>query len=215
MTSDRTEQRTDEALARSAAAGDLAAFDELVRRYEHRVYSFIYGKTRHRQTAEDLVQETFVRAYQAINRFDDRYRFTTWLFTIGQRVTASHFRRSSARERNLLGEYPATTSPSPTDVAMEREDRKTIWAVARTVLPEAQYTALLLKYGEEMSTRETATVMNRSTTGVKVLLHRGRKALAQAMRREVNPVPQPAASRGGPPSGNDRTALPDRRRTEP
>src|SRR5580692_2625739 len=83
---------SDEELARQSQAGSLVAFEELVRRYERRIYGFIFQSCRRHADARELTQDAFVRAYQAIAQFDSRRAFAPWLFTIARRKCIDHFR---------------------------------------------------------------------------------------------------------------------------
>lgn len=85
----------DEELACLAAAGDLQAFEELVRRHQRGIYTIIYNMTGNRADTDDLVQETFIRAYRSIRSFKRRSRFFTWLYRIAMNLTLSHLRKKS------------------------------------------------------------------------------------------------------------------------
>src|SRR5512137_1234428 len=83
---------SDESLAARAAAGSCAAFEELVTRYTGRLFHFLKPRSASREDLEDLVQETFFRAYRNIDRYDARWRFATWLYTVGTRLAISRHR---------------------------------------------------------------------------------------------------------------------------
>src|SRR5882672_3841692 len=91
---------SDEELARQAQAGSLAPFEEVVYRYEGRIYRFVANFCRVEADACEITQETFVRAFQALGQFDARRFFAPWLFTIARRKCLDHH-RSSAR---IVGE---------------------------------------------------------------------------------------------------------------
>src|SRR6478672_168395 len=82
-----------EDLAERAAAGSVPSFGELVTRFEVRVFNFLLRKMGSRADAEDLTQESFVRAWERITSYDRQWRFSTWLFTIASRLAVSHYRR--------------------------------------------------------------------------------------------------------------------------
>ena len=159
-----------EELARRAKQGCRASFTELVRRYAPRLQTFLCQRTRDHHDAEDLVQETFIRAYRNIERYRESYKFSTWLFAIGSRLAVSHHRRMRVRlrcTRPLHHQPPAATASG------ERERHEDLWLLAQG-LSENQYRSLWLKYGEEMSVKEIARAMHRSQVSVKVLLYRAR-----------------------------------------
>lgn len=99
---------SDGALASRALAGTLAAFDELVRRHERRVFGLMLRRAGNRQTAEDLTQETFVAAYRKLERYDPTRPFFNWLCAIGVRLAADLYRRESRRSERLTMLLPPT-----------------------------------------------------------------------------------------------------------
>ena len=123
--------------------------------------------------AEDLMQETFVKAYRKIHRFNPKYAFSTWLFTIANRLAVSAWRKY----KPTVDEIPEITDSAPCPATQtERDDnRENLWELARIALNDTQYTALWLHYGEDLSIVEIAQTLRRTQTGVKVLLHRARK----------------------------------------
>lgn len=178
MAAEEYTRKNDRELAQKAADNDLQAFGELVKRYEKRVFAFLNQKLPDRGTVEELTQDTFVKAYRYIHRFDSRYQFNTWLFTIAQRLAASHFRKNKGIKLHFDEKKQTEQGePSAEDLTIEREDKESLWAAARQILPPAQYDALYLRYVEEMSVKNIAKTMKKTSTHVKVLLHRARKSL--------------------------------------
>lgn len=168
-----------EELACRTQQGCERSFEELVERYSVRLYQFLLHRTQSVQDAEDLVQETFVKAYRNICRYRNSCKFSTWLFTIAKRLASSHFRGLSHSQRIVQNK---SESPGPGDLMAEQEERQHLWAAARD-LPMGQYQALWLRYAEDMSIKEIAKVLRKSQVGVKVLLYRARIKLG---RRLVN-----------------------------
>ena len=91
--------------------GTRPSFEQLVSEHEERIFNFILQFLRHRQDAEDLTQETFVKAYRSFDRYDPLLPFAPWLFTIARRTVASHFR--SARQFEELTEERETGASDP------------------------------------------------------------------------------------------------------
>lgn len=171
-----------EDLARQAQRGSLPAFTRLVAMFEARLFNFLLRRTGSWDDAEELTQETFVRAWQRLDRYDDQWRFSTWLFTIGGRLAVSHHR---AKRRTITSdclEYRADASASPSDQAERREAKSPTWALAEQILTEGQNTALWLRYAEGLSMKEIAHVMGKSQVSVRVTLFRARDALASHIR---------------------------------
>lgn len=108
-------QETDPAAVRAAAAGDLDAFEELVRAHQEPLWRFLVGLVGDRSLAEDLAQETFLRAYRNLDRFGFRSRFSTWLFTIARNAATDELRSRAARRRAVdrLARRPSDDGPDP------------------------------------------------------------------------------------------------------
>lgn len=166
----------DEALARRARAGCTASFEELARRYQVPLVHFL-GRWASREDAEDLVQDTLLRAYRNLHRFRPGGSFAAWLFTIARRLSINHQRRRRpARECKAL-EQIEQKGPEPGEVVAGEESRQRLWDVAAGALSEPQMTATWLYYVEEMSVGQIARVLRCSQAAAKVTLFRARKRL--------------------------------------
>ncbi len=93
----RLEADEDLAIVRKIQAGDVDAFDTLILKYRERVYSVIYNLTSNREDASDLTQETFIKAFQSINRFKGKSSFFTWLYRIALNTSLTHLRKNKLR----------------------------------------------------------------------------------------------------------------------
>lgn len=171
-------------LVKKARTGDRAAFSLLVEHYHRRIYSFIAMRVNQRLDAEDLTQETFIRAWQAIAQYDPKYRWTTWLFTIAYRLVVSHYRQhrhTTTLNDNDQRESDQTTQPA---YLLEiTEESRQVWHTARLVLSEDQYDALWLRYAEELSVAEIAGIVEKNEGHIRVLLHRARQNVAAAIEQ--------------------------------
>jgi RNA polymerase sigma-70 factor (ECF subfamily) len=167
-----------EELARRLQQGCRQSFAELVERYGISLFRFLRYKTNNFQDAEDLVQESFIRAYENIHRYNDSWKFSTWLFTIAARLASSHFRKSRSFQ---TVEDIGSPDSEPGRMVIEKEMRQGLWALARG-LSMNQYQALWLKYGQDMSIKEIARVLRKSQVNVKVLLYRARINLAKRLQ---------------------------------
>ncbi len=168
-----------EELARRSGSGCRACFGELVSRYSVRLYRFLRHRTSNAHDAEDLVQDTFVRAFENIGRYRSSYCFSTWLFTIARRLASSRLR--SLRRSQRVVEMNSGV-PEPGDVLAQQETRQSLWAAARGLSPN-QYQVLRLRYAEDMSIKQIAKVMGKSQVSVKVLLYRARVHLAERLQK--------------------------------
>lgn len=205
-TSDTLSARSVEKLATRSAQGSHADFTELVRRYHDRVYNFLLKRTRNPDEAADLTQEAFVRAWQRIDRYDPRWQFSTWIFTIAVRLSVSRQRRE---KRKVCSDDLDQTRSSNVLGAEESLDRRetvelgrTLWELAEDVLSEDQYLAVWLRYAEGMAMADIARVIGKSQVGVRVSLFRARAALAQAAKN----IPALANELNGQQYGNGTAA---------
>jgi RNA polymerase sigma-70 factor (ECF subfamily) len=175
-------------LVRRAHAGCADAFAELAKRFRPRLLNLLSHQMGAPQPdAEDIAQESLARAFQHLDRFDDRYRFSTWLYTIAIRLARDHSRSARRRPRHVpLDEARSRSSePEIAERAQRQETIDNLWQTARGVLSDSQYTAMWLRYAEDLSPVEIAQVMRKTRIGVRVLLHRGRaKLIAEIARRD-------------------------------
>jgi RNA polymerase sigma-70 factor (ECF subfamily) len=169
---------TAEQLALRAQQGCNNSFCELVERFSIRLVRFLQRETANAQNAEDIAQETFVRAWQNISRYKPRWRFSTWLYTIGYRL-ACNYHADLPIDSAAMSRRP---DAQPPDVLAEnRETGLKLWSIAAQ-LPQNQYEALWLKYAEDMSIKEIAKVTGKSRVNVKVTLYRARTGLAKRLK---------------------------------
>jgi len=166
---------SDEQLARQAQKGCAEAFEELVRRYQVPLVRFLarFGGGE----AEDLTQDTFVRAYQNLHRYRDDWKFATWLFTIARRISLNRSRRRRPAADSEAVEAAESSAASPSEIASEADERRQLWQLASEVLSVPQMATLWLYYVEEMPVKDVAQVMGRTRVAVKTMLFRARKKL--------------------------------------
>jgi RNA polymerase sigma-70 factor (ECF subfamily) len=147
----------DDGLTRATQEGDREAFTALVKRYWKRLYRWLYHLTRNQHAAEDLMQETFLKAFAGLQRFRAGTNFAAWLFRIAHNNFANHYRHTQRGSRPLPDDLP-TRAQGPCEEAETRETMRSLAeAVAR--LPTDFRAALLLRVEEDLSFREIAEVM--------------------------------------------------------
>jgi len=93
----QAEADSDIEVVKRVQAGDVAAFDQLIRKYRERVFGVVYNLTSNREDTADLVQDAFIKAFQSINRFQGQSSFFTWLYKIAVNTTLSHLRKNRLR----------------------------------------------------------------------------------------------------------------------
>jgi RNA polymerase sigma-70 factor (ECF subfamily) len=145
-------------LIRRAQRGDRAAFAALAEHYWERLYRWLYHLARDRHTAEDLAQETLLKAFAGLGRFRPGSNFGAWLFRIGHNNFANHY-RANQRPRESLPEDLAGRQVGPVEEAMSREALQGL-ARALNRLPTEFRAALLLRVEEGLSFRQIAEVLD-------------------------------------------------------
>jgi len=147
------------------------------------LFGAAYRMTGNAHDAEDLVQETFLRAYRAIDRFEPGSNSRAWLHTILQRVRTDAFRRRKRRPETveLFGEGPAIP-PGQDALASGREDLER----ALAALPEAFRTAVVLRDLQELSYAEISATLGIPVGTVMSRIHRGRSLLREALTRRTS-----------------------------
>ena len=166
---------SDEELASKTAEGSRTLFEELLSRYSMRLFYFLRHRTETDQDIEDLVQETFLKAFKSIDRFDPEWKFSTWLYTIASREAISRHRSNKKMTFNPAFE---SSIPDPEETVIRKQESQNIWELA-SKLPAKEYEALWLFYAEDMPIKDIAQVTRKSPITVRVLLYRARLKLAQ------------------------------------
>lgn len=202
-------------LVRQSRDGSLSAFEQLVYRYEHRIYAFVLQFRHSSADASEITQETFVRAFQAIARFDPRYAFGPWLFTIARRKCIDYYRAAPPSPEEPAVEPEDHDDPAA--VLARREEYEELWRVARSQLPPVQFQALWLRYVEEMGVAQIAGVLRKTRAHVKVLLFRARQLLGRelAAKRDntADPLRTPRPEKAPAPEPTKTSATGRRRDT--
>lgn len=188
--------------------GNAAAFEELVRKYQERLVGVLEHLIGHRQQAEDLAQDVFLRVYRARDRYEPKAKFSTWLFTIANNV-ASNARRSSARRREVsvvgeAGEGAANPLERMAKAAsglmparqLDKTEMSEVVRAAIDSLSERQRMALLLSKFEGMSYVDIAETMGLTVQAVKSLLSRARANLRDLLEPYVSTGQRPASAAG-------------------
>ena len=164
-------------LAIAAKSGCIESFESLVGQFEKPLYHFLLTKTRNHHQAEDLLQDTFLITYRKLDRFNPSYPFSSWIYTIANRLAISHYRK----QKTLLEEVEFVIETTACNEVMEQERARSLWAYAKRLLTKNHFTALRLFYTKGMTIDQVAAAMNRNPNSVKVWLHRARKRLAQEL----------------------------------
>lgn len=178
----------DEELVARVRSGDEASFGLLMRRHNQRLYRLARAVVRDAREAEDIVQESYVRAFTHLERFEGRASFATWVSRIALHEALARMRRvrrfAALEEEVNLSDLPAVRSPGPEEQAANRELSAAL-AAAVDGLPESHRAVFVLREVEGLSTAETAVILGLSEPNVKVRLHRARAALRLDLERRL------------------------------
>jgi len=184
----------DEALVQMFVDGASEPFEELIRRYQGKIVNFIYRSTGDYQRAEELAQEAFMRVFRNGGHFDERYRFSTWVYTIAKNLASNELRdrsrnpdRFHIREADwptdgtFVTELVSSRTREPHRILTDGEMREKL-AVAMSQLDPDQRMALVMKEYDGMTYAEIAEVFETSPGTVKSWLHRSKRQLAKPLK---------------------------------
>lgn len=196
----------DSLLVERAQQGDDAAFAELVRRHERRVYNICYRMLGNEDEASEALQDAFLRAYQFLKKFKGKSSFYTWLYRIATNVCLTRLRKRKTTfvdsfEKNgvsgeirrrkpifvssdVLGDIP-DASQSPERLVRQKELREALNQAVEE-LPADFRSVVVLRDFEGLSNREVSKVLNLSVPAVKSRLHRGRLFLRSRLEHYIN-----------------------------
>ncbi len=160
----------------AAKGGSVDAFTRLVHGYREGLFRFLLTRCSSHADAEDALQDTLINAYRYLGSYNPQWRFSTWLYRIAIR-NAGKLRTTNLAE---LGD-PADHNADPLAHCIADSERDNLWRSAKRVLSDEVYTAMWLRYVEDMSVRDIASVLERSSSWTKVNLLRGRRALELEM----------------------------------
>jgi len=161
---------------RRARQGCPESFARLVEQFGPRVYHYLYHMTGNAQDAEDLTQDTFLKAYRTIARCRHPEHFVPWLLTIARRTGLNHFR--AARPTQPFDQDSQVDPHNPASLAAQADESRQIWEIARALHPK-HYEVLWLYYAQGLSVSAIAAVTRRPLIYVRVLLHRARRQFAE------------------------------------
>lgn len=158
----------------------MEAFAELARSYRERLLRFLLTRCASYADAEDALQDTLINAYRYIRSYDARWRFSTWLYRIAIRNAAKLHRTDVVEVGDQIGELRDEEN-DPLQQCISASESENLWISARRLLNDDVYTAMWLRYAEDMSVKDISTALDRSVSWTKVNLMRGRQALDAEM----------------------------------
>ncbi len=189
-------------LVRRCLSGDAAAWEEIVQRYNRRIYNICYRFAGSADDAQDLTQEVFIKMYRTLNSYAvERGAFMTWVTTITRNLLVDHFRKSkqdrmtdsldaapSEREDAMpLSQHVPDKAPPPDARVQSREAREAVHRALQRLSPELRE-AVILRDLQDMDYREIAAVLKVPEGTVKSRINRGRAELARLLQRTYRQV---------------------------
>ena len=183
----------DNEIIKSIVQGDKESFRILVERYQQMVFRTCMGFLHNREEAEDLTQDVFIQAYQALARFKGESAFSTWLYRIAVNASLNKIRKSKLKLvfesfENLIGSdrtgietYPVIKNDEDPEKIIIRQEHSEWLGRALDSLPENQRTAIVLSKYDDLSQKEIAEIMNTTEGAVEALLQRAKKNLREKL----------------------------------
>jgi len=181
-------EKTDREIIVEVLNGNREIFCYLVRKYEKPIFNYIFRMVRSKPDAEDLAQDTFVKAFSALNKYDNTFEFSTWIYRIALNVCRDYFRKKKLfffslsapvgdeEESELEDFIPQNSFHNPDDVVLNDELRKKL-EKSIAGLPIKFREVIVLRHLEGLSYEEISSVTGLPVGTVKTYLHRARKKL--------------------------------------
>lgn len=177
-----------------AQSGDRQAFGELVDIYKDKIHALAYRMLGDIQEAEDIAQETFMRVYANMHRYDDQYKISTWIFRIANNLCIDRIRKKKVRGNRLSLDAEITgtdglelydtiqdETPTPEQRFVQQEVQEKVRMAILSLAPKYR-TIMILKYLQDLSLQEISDIVGLPVATVKTRVHRGREALRKKLR---------------------------------
>ena len=170
--------------------GDKDAFNPIVRKYQQKIYNLIYQRVRDRETAEDICQEVFLKAWQALPNFKGQSTLYSWLYKIAINCSIDFLRKQNKQFVLSWEELPSHSDeilqaiqkhPSISQILEKKEFRNIVGKAVRQ-LPTGQRRVFHLRYGEELRIKDIALRLNKSEGTIKTHLHHAHRKLREMLR---------------------------------
>ncbi|PTX61519.1 RNA polymerase sigma-70 factor (ECF subfamily) [Kordia periserrulae] len=182
---------TDQEYIAQIRAGNANAYAALVTKYKNMTFTLALRMVGNREDAEEVAQDTFVKAYKALDSFKGTSKFSTWLYRIVYNTSLDYIKK---QKRVVLSEHidevneAAIGSMQNALTYIEEKEKKEMIEKALLQVPEDERVLLTLFYFEELSLKEITEIVNLSYDNVKIKLHRSRKKLFHILKNVVEPI---------------------------
>lgn len=169
--------------------GNTNAFADLVNLYKDLVFSLALKMTKNREEAEEVSQDTFVKAFKNLSKFKGESKFSTWLYKIAYHACLDRFKKNVNlyKTDSIDSNVIHIQSVDDTLQSIERKERAQIMDNCLMQLPDEERTILYFFYYQELSLKEIMEITNFSEANIKVKLHRARKRLLTIVKNKFEP----------------------------
>ncbi|GKU81050.1 RNA polymerase sigma factor SigX [Niallia sp. NCCP-28] len=163
-----------------------SVFDDLYDKYHHDVFQFLLYMVQHKETAEDLMQEVYIRVFKSYKRFEGKSSQKTWLFSIAKNVAIDHFRKQKSIKTKIIEKFDWTKQQikieelMPEELVLQSEEIQKIYNALKLCTVD-QRMVIIMRYIQEQSIAETANALGWTESKVKTTQHRALKVLKKRM----------------------------------
>ena len=170
-----------------AVKGDIKAFEQLVFRYEKPIFGYILRFVSHKENAEDLTQETFIKIYRSLKTFDPEYKFKTWLFTVATNTVYDWLRKAKKNKEMFIIDDPDINFETIDDSWSYKlvEDKELVDNALKNIKPVYQ-SVIVLFYRDELTYEEIAEVLKVPINTVKTYMYRAKEALGDELIEKIS-----------------------------
>ncbi|WP_298313433.1 RNA polymerase sigma factor [uncultured Aquimarina sp.] len=182
--------QSDQYYIKQVLEGEVNAFSSLVERYQSLVYTIVFRMVRNKEEAEEIAQDTFIKAYKSLSKYRGEAKFSTWLYTIAYRKSLDAIKKN---KRFVATELIEEVSEGEVGVVndalsyLQDIERKEIISNSILKLPEEESAIITLYYFEEKSIKEIKEIVGLTEDNIKIKLYRSRKKLYSILKYHFSP----------------------------
>ena len=182
--------KTDQIYITKVINGDTNAFASLVDTYKNMVFSLAFKMTKNREEAEEISQDTFIKAYKNLSKFKGDSKFSTWLYRIAYHTSLDNLKKNKNNNNSFeINEITFNQIKATEHIleGIERKERAKMMEICLHKLPDEERTIIWMFYYDELSLKEITEITSMSEANLKVKLHRARKKLLTIVKENVEP----------------------------
>lgn len=165
-------------------SGNKQAFEMIINKYKNPLYATILRMTKNPHDAQDLVQESFIKVYQQLEKYKETGSFSSWLYRVAMNHCMDEFRKKRYKMKSIeIDEGKVIAGDHPEIIFMKKEKSRQVERLIST-LPEDERIIILLRYVNELSYQEISELVNMPLSTVRNKLHRAKKKMRETVKRE-------------------------------